>query len=157
MEYILEGSTNFHFEISAKLIDPEFLALIKKAPKGLFQFEIGVQSTNNDTLKAITRNESFDDIKDNIAELINMGNCHIHLDLIAGLPFEDIKSFIKSFNDVFSLKPHMLQLGFLKLLRGSKLRLDAEKYGIVYNQHPPYEVLSTKHLSYDDILLLIGS
>jgi len=156
MEYILNknGNTNFHFEISAKFIDSKFLELIKKAPKGLFQFEIGVQSTNDVTLNAITRNESFNDIKDNIAELVKIGNCHIHLDLIAGLPFEDIKSFANSFNNVFFLRPHMLQLGFLKLLRGSKLRLDAEKYGIIFNQHPPYEVLSTEHLSYDDILLL---
>ncbi|WP_372996745.1 B12-binding domain-containing radical SAM protein [Lutispora sp.] len=154
MEYILSknGSTNFHFEISAKLIDSDFLNTVKKAPKGIFQFEIGVQSTNEDTLETITRNESFKEIRDNINKIIDLGNCHIHLDLIAGLPYEDIKSFEKSFNDVYSLKPQMLQLGFLKLLRGSKLRIDAEKHGILYNQHPPYEVLSTKWLSYDDVL-----
>lgn len=154
MDYILSknGNTNFHFEISGKLIDSDFLNIVKKAPKGIFQFEIGVQSTNNDTLDAISRMESFKDIKCNISKLIDIGNCHIHLDLIAGLPHEDIKSFEKSFNDVYSLRPQMLQLGFLKLLRGSKLRLDAEKYVIFYNDHPPYEVLSTEYMSYQDIL-----
>lgn len=156
MDYILkkEGKTNFHFEISAKLIDSDFLDMVKKAPKGIFQFEIGVQSTNNGTLSTITRNERFEDIKHNISELIGIGNCHIHLDLIAGLPLEDIKSFEKSFNDVYSLQPQMLQLGFLKLLRGSGLRQDAAKHGILYNDHPPYEVLSTDHISYKDILVL---
>lgn len=154
MEYILEknGHTNFHFEISPKLIDSDFLNTVKKAPKGIFQFEIGIQSTNNDTLQAITRYERFDEIKDKISELIGIGNCHIHLDLIAGLPFEDIKSFEKSFNEVYSLKPNMLQLGFLKLLRGSGLRSEADNYGILYNDHPPYEVLSTNWLSYNDVL-----
>lgn len=154
MNYILnkKGNTNFHFEISGKLIDYDFLETVKKAPKGIFQFEIGVQSTNNATLGAITRNESFDNIKHNISKLIDIGNCHIHLDLIAGLPLEDIKSFEKSFNDVFFLQPQMLQLGFLKLLRGSKLRLEAEKHGIMHNNHPPYEVLSTEYMSYKDIL-----
>jgi len=154
MEYILSrnGTTNFHFEISAKLIDSDFLNTVKKAPKGVFQFEIGIQSTNENTLEEIERNESFKDIRDNISKIIELGNCHIHLDLIAGLPYEDIRSLEKSFNDVYSLKPHMLQLGFLKLLRGSKLRMDADKHGILYNQHPPYEVLSTKWLSYYDIL-----
>ena len=154
MEHILsrKGNTNFHFEISAKLIDSDFLNTVKKAPKGIFQFEIGIQSTNVNTLEAIDRNESFEEIKDNISKIVELGNCHIHLDLIAGLPYEDIKSFERSFNNVYSLKPQMLQLGFLKLLRGSKLKMDAEKHGIVYNEHPPYEVLSTKWLSYDDIL-----
>ncbi|SHI61848.1 Radical SAM superfamily enzyme YgiQ, UPF0313 family [Lutispora thermophila DSM 19022] len=154
MEYILskKGHTNFHFEISPKLIDSDFLYTVKKAPKGIFQFEIGIQSTNNDTLEAIRRYERFDEIKEKISALIALENCHIHLDLIAGLPFEDIKSFEKSFNNVFSLKPQMLQLGFLKLLRGSGLRMDADKHGIQYNDHPPYEVLSTKWLSYKDIL-----
>ncbi|MCQ1528151.1 B12-binding domain-containing radical SAM protein [Lutispora saccharofermentans] len=156
MDYILskKGNTNFHFEISGKLIDSDFLDMVRRAPKGIFQFEIGVQSTNDDTLETISRMESFESIKYNIIKLIDIGNCHVHLDLIAGLPCEDIKSFEKSFNDVYYLRPHMLQLGFLKLLRGSGLRQDADKYGILYNAHPPYEVLSTKEISYKDILEL---
>lgn len=156
MDYILskKDNTNFHFEISAKLIDSDFLDMVKKAPKGIFQFEIGVQSTNDDTLETISRTESFESIRYNITKLIDIGNCHVHLDLIAGLPCEDIKSFEKSFNDVYYLKSNMLQLGFLKLLRGSGLRQAADKYGILYNAHPPYEVLSTKEVSYKDILEL---
>lgn len=156
MEHIIkkDGNTNFHFEISAKLIDSDFLRLVEKAPKGLFQFEIGLQSTNPITLSAIKRKESFNEIKDSILKLQNFGLCHIHLDLIAGLPHENINSFENSFNQAYSLKPDMLQLGFLKLLKGSGLRLDADKYKIQYHNHAPYEVISTECLSYDEVLTL---
>ena len=156
MSYIINkgGNTNFHFEISAKLIDYDFLCLIEKAPKGLFQFEIGIQSTNLLTLSVIKRKEPFDEIKENILKLQNLGLCHIHLDLIAGLPHENINSFENSFNQAYSLKPDMLQLGFLKLLKGSGLRLDADKYKIQYHNHAPYEVISTECLSYDEVLTL---
>ncbi len=156
MDYIIEkkGVTNFHFEISAKLIDEAFLSVVKKAPKGLFQFEIGIQSTNLLTLEAIKRNEPFDTINDNIKALTSLQLSHIHLDLIAGLPLENIRSFEKSFNDAYSLHPDMLQLGFLKLLKGSGLRKDASKYNILYRDYPPYEVLSTEALPYADMMLL---
>ncbi len=156
MDYIIEkeGNTNFHFEISAKLIDSDFLSLIEKAPKGLFQFEIGIQSTNPLTLSAIKRKEPFIEIKDNISKLQSIGLFHIHLDLIAGLPYEDINSFQKSFNEAYSMQPDMLQLGFLKLLKGSGLRNNAFQYKIKHHSHPPYEVISTECLGYSDILTL---
>lgn len=156
MNYIIDkkGITNFHFEISPILIDEDFLSVAKSAPKGLFQFEIGVQSTNPDTLKSIKRNEPFNKIKDNIKRLQSLGLSHIHLDLIAGLPEENMKSFEKSFNNVYSLQPDMLQLGFLKLLKGSGLRADASKIGIKYHDHSPYEVISTDSLSYENIITL---
>lgn len=156
MSYIIDknGITNFHFEISPMLLDEDFLSLAAKAPKGLFQYEIGVQSTNPITLKRIKRNEPFKKIKDNISKLQSQNLSHLHLDLIAGLPNEDIKSFEKSFNDAYSLQPDMLQLGFLKLLKGSGLRTDANKYEIKYHDYPPYEVISTDSLSYSDIITL---
>ncbi len=156
MEYIINkgGVTNFHFEISAKLIDKEFISLVKNAAKGLFQFEIGIQSTNPLTLKSIKRNEPFEDIKNNIKDLILLKLFHVHLDLIAGLPYEDIKSFKNSFDDAYSLKPDMLQLGFLKLLKGSGLRENVDNYNIKHHKYPPYEVISTNSLRYDDIILL---
>jgi len=156
LNYIIDknGKTNFHFEISPKLIDDEFISAIKKAPEGLFQFEIGIQSTNPMTLKAIKRKEPFKDIKNNIKSILDLKLFHIHLDLIAGLPHEDIYSFEKSFNDAYCLQPDMLQLGFLKLLKGSGLRADTSKYKIEYRDYPPYEVLSTDCLSFEDMLIL---
>lgn len=156
MDYIIskKGTTNFHFEISPILIDEDFLSTAAKAPKGVFQFEIGIQSTNPDTLKSIKRHEPFNRIKDNIIKLQSLGLSHIHLDLIAGLPNEDIKSFEISFNDAYSLQPNMLQLGFLKLLKGSGLRYNVSKYGIKYHDYPPYEVISTNSISYKNIITL---
>ena len=156
LNYIIDknGKTNFHFEISPKLIDKDFISVIKKAPEDLFQFEIGIQSTNSATLKAVKRKEPFKDIKNNIKSILDLKLFHIHLDLIAGLPYEDIHSFEKSFNDAYSLQPDMLQLGFLKLLKGSGLRTNTSKYEIDYRDYPPYEVLSTDCLSFKDMLLL---
>jgi radical SAM superfamily enzyme YgiQ (UPF0313 family) len=146
--------TNFHFEISGALLDGDALALLKTARPGLFQFEIGVQSTNTQTLAAINRPDCLEKLYENVRMLIDNRNIHIHLDLIAGLPYEDWSSFRDSFNSVYSLSPHMLQLGFLKLLKGSPLYADAEKYKIICKTSAPYEVLSTAWLTFDEILRL---
>lgn len=153
-KYIMDndnGVTNFHMEITADIMDNEILDLLKPARKGLFQFEIGVQSTNPNTIDAIKRNTSFDGLTDIVKKIKDMGNIHEHLDLIVGLPYEDYNSFRNSFNEVYDLEPEQLQIGFLKLLKGSGLRRDAEKYGIVYRSRPNYEVLYTKELTYGEI------
>ncbi len=155
--YLIEhdnGVTNFHMEITADILDEASLDLLKKARKGLFQFEIGVQSTNVSTIKAIQRNISFEKLQSVVKKIKQYGNIHQHLDLIAGLPHEDYTSFANSFNDVYALEPEQLQLGFLKLLKGSGLRRDAKKYGIVYREQAAYEVLYTNVLSYDEICRL---
>ncbi|MCL2591860.1 MAG: B12-binding domain-containing radical SAM protein [Defluviitaleaceae bacterium] len=148
------GVTNFHFEISADLLTDKMLETLKKARTGLIQFEIGVQSTNINTLLEIQRKTNLNKLFEKVKLIKQLGNIHIHLDLIAGLPLEGFASFRNSFNDVFSLHPDMLQLGFLKLLRGSGLRQNAEKFGIVYNDYAPYEILYTGDLSFADILTL---
>jgi len=148
------GTTNFHFEISADIIDDDMLNVLKKARKQLFQLEIGVQSTNTDTLRAIKRKTDLSDLFKKVSIIKGFKNIHQHLDLIAGLPFEDYNSFKKSFDDVFSAYPEQLQLGFLKLLRGSGLRYNSEKYGIVYNEKPPYEVLFTEKITFEEMTLL---
>ncbi len=156
MEYIkgLSVATNFHFEIAADLIDEDFLNAAGKAPAGMFQFEIGVQSTNENTLSEIKRTMDFDKVCANVKKLMAFKNAHIHLDLIAGLPYEDIKSFEKSFNDVYCLGADMLQLGFLKLLKGSGIRGKCPGYGMEHHDFPPYEIIKNKWMSYGDILLL---
>ncbi len=156
MKYIikLDSTTNFHFEIAADLIDEHFLETVKKAPEGMFQFEIGVQSTNPRTLSEIKRKMDFEKVSSNVARLMSYRNTHIHLDLIAGLPFEDMKSFGKSFNDVYALKPDMLQLGFLKLLKGSGIRERCSGYGMEHHDFPPYEVIKTDWLSFGELLVL---
>ncbi len=156
-KYILEhdnGITNFHFEISSDLLDDEQIEVLRCMRTGLVQLEIGVQSTNKDTLSAIRRNMDILKLKNMVARLKENRNIHIHLDLIAGLPYEDLASFRKSFNDVYGMKPDELQLGFLKVLHGAYMYDDARKYGIVYKEFPPYEVLYTTWLSYDDVLEL---
>ena len=156
MQYIIDinPSANFHFEIAADLIDERFLEIVEKAPDGMFQFEIGVQSTNPKTLSEIKRKMDFDKVSHNVARLLSFKNAHIHLDLIAGLPYEDMESFEKSFNDVYSLKPDMLQLGFLKLLKGSGIRKGCEGYRIQHHDFPPYEVISTAWLSFKELMEL---
>lgn len=153
MNFLVEkrSLTRFHFEISAEILSDELIDFLTTVPVGLFQYEIGVQSTNNKTLVHVNRNVDLKKLFDNIRKLRQSNNAHIHLDLIAGLPGEDYISFSKSFSDVIALKPHMLQIGFLKLLKGSKVRLDAEKYGMAYAGYPPYEVLKTKWLSFDEL------
>jgi len=150
------GITNFHFEISADLLDSEALELLTSLRPGQVQFEIGVQSINPDTLKAIHRKMDLDRLYENVRKLREGGNIHLHLDLIAGLPMEDYASFEKSFDYVYKLKPDQLQLGFLKVLKGSCMEQDSSRYGIVYRDEPPYEVLFTDWLSYDEMLKLKG-
>lgn len=145
------GVTNFHFEVAGELIGEEELALFKTMRPGLIQLEIGVQTTNWDTLKAVCRNTDIAHIGRAVGIIRDYGNIHIHLDLIAGLPFEGYESFKKSFNDVYVMRPYQLQLGFLKVLKGTVIREKAKEYGIVYHDKPPYEVLYTKWISYDQI------
>ena len=148
------GVTNFHFEISADLLREEELQEMSTMRPGLIQLEIGVQSTNPDTIKAIHRTMDFEKLKGIVDRIHSFGNIHQHLDLIAGLPYEDYDSFRHSFNDVYALKPQQLQLGFLKVLKGSHMMEMCQEYGIVYKTREPYEVLSTKWLDYDHVLKL---
>ena len=158
-KHILEhdnGVTNFHFEITADLLDEEELDLISRMRPGLIQLEIGVQSTNPDTIKAIRRKMDLDRLR-YVVERINAGkNVHQHLDLIAGLPFEDYDSFGRSFNDVYSMEPEQFQLGFLKVLKGSYMHEKVPDYDLQYRGKAPYEVLSTKWLPYSNVLRLKG-
>lgn len=158
-QHILEhdnGVTNFHFEIAADLLDEEELHLLEQMRPGLIQLEIGVQSTNPDTICEIKRKMDLAKLKQ-VVERINRGhNIHQHLDLIAGLPHEDYSSFSTSFNAVYEMQPEQLQLGFLKVLKGSYMHERAQEYGLVYRELPPYEVLSTRWLSYADVLKLKG-
>ena len=157
--YITEndnGITNFHFEISADLLRAEELALMKTMRPGLIQLEIGVQSTNPQTIKAIRRTMDFEKLKGIVEQIHSFGNIHQHLDLIAGLPYEGYDSFHKSFCDVYALRPEQFQLGFLKVLKGSYMEEKKDDYGLVYKGMPPYEVLYTKWLPYKDTLRLKG-
>ncbi len=148
------GITNFHFEISADLIREEELELMSHMRPGLIQLEIGVQSTNPETIRAIHRTMDLEKLKKSVARVKGYGNIHQHLDLIAGLPYEDYESFRNSFNDVYRMEPDQLQLGFLKVLKGSFMYQEAENYQILYKEKEPYEVLCTRWLSYADILQL---
>ena len=148
------GVTNFHFEISADLLREEELQLMKTMRPGLIQLEIGVQSTNPQTIRAIHRTMDFEKLTEIVNQIHSFRNIHQHLDLIAGLPYEDYDSFHRSFNDVYALHPQQLQLGFLKVLKGSHMKEMAQDYGIVYKEQEPYEVLGTKWLPYEDILRL---
>ena len=150
------GVTNFHFEIAADLLDQEEIELLGQMRPGLVQLEIGVQSTNPDTLKAIRRKTDIDEIRRITGTINQAHNVHQHLDLIAGLPNENMESFRHSFNQVYSMEPEQLQLGFLKVLKGSYMEEMALTYGLCYSSRPPYEVLSTRWLSYRDILELKG-
>lgn len=158
-QWILEhdnGITNFHFEIAADLLTEGELQIMSRMRPGLIQLEIGVQSTNMDTVKEIDRTMNLGKLKATVAQVKGFGNIHQHLDLIAGLPGEDLESFQRSFDDVFAMEPEQLQLGFLKVLKGSKMREKAEDYQIRYHAHAPYEVLSTAWIGYGDLLLLKG-
>lgn len=157
LEYIKEhdnGVTNFHFEVSADLLNEEELKLLEALREGLVQLEIGVQSANPKTLKAIHRFADFETLKSNVMRVKRAGNIHEHLDLIAGLPYEDYNSFGRSFDVVYAMEPEELQLGFLKVLKGAYLYPDTGKYGICYSDTPPYEVLYTNHLSYEEMIRL---
>lgn len=156
-KYIKEhdkGITNFHFEVAADLLNEEELKLIESMRPGLIQLEIGVQSTNEQTIREIRRTMRFEEVA-RIVQRINQGeNVHQHLDLIAGLPYEGMESFQKSFDDVYRLHPEQLQLGFLKVLKGSYMESQKERYGLVYKSRPPYEVLYTNWLSYEEMMRL---
>lgn len=152
--YIAEhdnGITNFHFEIAADLLDEEERKLLASMRPGLVQLEIGVQSVNLLTIHEIDRVMSLSRLKQTVAQIQAGKNVHQHLDLIAGLPYEDYESFVNSFNEVYGMRPQQLQLGFLKVLKGSKMHRKAKDYGIVYRQEPPYEVLCTRWISYEEI------
>lgn len=146
------GITNFHFEISADLLNEEELALIHDMRPGLIQLEIGVQSTNEITIREIHRTMKLELLKDIVRKIQGGENIHEHLDLIAGLPYEDYATFAKSFDEIYALKPNQLQLGFLKVLKGSYMYEHAAEYEIVYHEKTPYEVMKTKWLSFDDVL-----
>ena len=156
-KYILEhdnGVTNFHFEISADLLREEEMELMSQMRPGLIQLEIGVQSTNPETIRAIHRHMDLKKLEHCVNRVHSFRNIHQHLDLIAGLPYEDYDTFHQSFNDVSRMKPDQLQLGFLKVLKGSLMQKEAEVYGIVYKEKEPYEVLSTNWLTYGEVLKL---
>lgn len=150
----LNTQTRFHMEITGELLDSETIELLKEVNPHNLQFEIGVQSTNPHTLSGIDRACKTQRLFENIAELLEKTNIHIHLDLIAGLPYEDYESFKKSFNDVISLKPHVLQLGFLKMLKGSAMRNEATEHGMIYRDNSPYEIISNKYISAEEIIFL---
>jgi len=156
-QYIYEhdnGVTNFHFEISADILRSDEIALLQKFRPGLAQLEIGVQSTNEQTIHAINRVMNVERLEEIVASVNAGKNIHQHLDLIAGLPYEDYESFGKSFNRVYAMRPEQLQLGFLKVLKGSEMHERASEFGICYLEKPPYEVLYTKWLSYGEVLRL---
>ena len=148
--------TNFHFEISADLLNEEELRLMKQMRPGLIQLEIGVQSVNPDTIREIKRTMDLKKLKGIVSRVRSFGNIHQHLDLIAGLPYEDLESFAHSFDEVYHMYPQQLQLGFLKVLKGSYMEEKKKDYGLVYQSQPPYEVLYTNWLSYEEVLRLKG-
>ncbi len=155
-KFLIELNTEatFHFEISADILRWEEVELLRKAPVGRIQFEVGVQTTNNEILRNINRHVNFNDIKEKVEELEKIKNIKQHLDLIAGLPGEDFLSFKKSFNQVYSIHPEEIQLGFLKLLKGSPMRQEAEKWGMVYSPYTPYEILMTNSITYEELIIL---
>ena len=157
--YLVEhdnGITNFHFEVSADIFDEEELELIGKMRPGLIQLEIGVQSTNPDTIKEIHRHMDLVKLKQAVDRVYDYRNTHQHLDLIAGLPYENYESFMRSFDDVYRMRPDQLQMGFLKVLKGSYMEEQVAAYDLKYRGIPPYEVLSTKWLPYSDVIRLKG-
>ena len=157
--YLVEhdnGITNFHFEISSDLLGEEELELFAKMRPGLIQLEIGVQSTNGETVDAIHRHMDLEKLFHYVDRVHELGNIHQHLDLIAGLPYENYERFGRSFDDLYAHEPDQLQLGFLKVLKGTVMEEEVKKYSILYRNQPPYEVLGTKWLSYDEIILLKG-
>ena len=154
LKYFLDNEKDFpfsiHFEIAGDIINDEFLELISKSRKGAFQFEIGVQSFNENTLNAVIRKTNTNKVLDNVKKLISLGKCHVHTDLIAGLPYEDYESFKKGFNILYSIKSDMLQLGFLKVLKGSRLKYMLDN-GYLYDKNPPYEIVKTPYITSDEL------
>jgi len=157
MEYIIkkdQGLTNFHFEVAPELIDDDFLVCLSKARQGLFQLEIGVQSSNTKTLSIIQRKNDLEQIPQVVEKIKTLNNTHIHLDLIAGLPEENLSAFKNSFDYVYAMEPDQFQLGFLKILKGAGLFYVAKDYGIMYRDYPPYEMISTHALPFEDVMEL---
>ena len=146
-----ECRTNFHFEIAVDLLDEEVLSFLKEVPVGRFQFEIGIQSTNQPTLDKISRHNNWPKIVDHVTRIVSYDNIHVHLDLIIGLPYENVALFGRSFNDVYQLQPHMLQIGFLKMLKGAGLRNIADQCGYIFVDDAPYEVLANEWLTYGEV------
>ena len=153
IRFILKNSkhTKFHFEVCANLLDDEIIELFQNAPNDMFQLEIGLQSTNENTIKEINRITDIQKIGKNVTKLLKNDNVHIHLDLISGLPYEDLTSFKESFNYAYNLNPHMLQLGFLKVLHGTMMEKSKEKYKLKYNNFTPYEILENKWINYSEL------
>ncbi|MCT4585191.1 MAG: B12-binding domain-containing radical SAM protein [Peptostreptococcaceae bacterium] len=154
LDFLIEkddGNINYHLEIAAHVLSKEIIDKLKYARKGLFQFEIGVQSTNEKTLREIGRYQDFNKLKENVLKIKSYENIHQHLDLIAGLPYENYESFKKSFNDVFNLDVGHVQLGFLKVLKGTKIKAKEEIHGFLYRDYPTYEILQTKYIKYEEL------
>lgn len=149
-----DTKATFHFEIKADMLSEAVLDFLATVPKGRFQLEIGIQSTHKPTLNAINRQDNWQRLASNVRRLLAMRNMHIHVDLIAGLPYEDFATFGKSFDDVYALGAQMLQLGFLKVLPGTQMRREAEQHGLLYMDEPPYEILATKYVSYAEMQFL---
>ncbi len=147
----LDTDITFHFEISPDLIKEQHITLLKTAPAGRIQFEVGIQSTKQEVLLSINRFIGFNKVLEKLKTLVSLKNIHNHMDLIAGLPYDTIESFRESFNDVYSLRPDMLQLGFLKVIKGTPMERDAEKFGIIYSPYAPYEVLKTRWMDFKDL------
>ena len=156
MQHLAQADTNatFHFEIKADILSEHVMDFLATVPKGRFQLEIGIQSTHQPTLKAINRQDNWEKLAANVKRLLSFGNMHIHVDLIAGLPYEDLPTFAKSFDDVYGLGADMLQLGFLKVLPGTQMRRETEQHDLRYMDEPPYEILATKYMPYEDMLYL---
>lgn len=156
MEHLAAARTQatFHFEIKADILSERVLRFLETVPKGRFQLEIGIQSTHQPTLAAINRRDDWQKLAANVRRLLRGRNMHIHVDLIAGLPYEDIETFGKSFDDAYALGAQMLQLGFLKVLPGTRMRAEEGEHGLVYMDEPPYEILATKYMPYEDLQLL---
>lgn len=157
MNFIMEKdpeNMNFHFEVTAHLLDEEMMEFLSHVKEGLFQFEVGVQSTNDKTIEAVGRTTDFPKLRKITKTIKSYEKIHQYLDLIAGLPYEGYESFRKSFNDVYEIRPEKIQLGFLKLLKGSDLRRDEEKYGFKYLNIPPYEIIENNYLSYGEMIKL---
>jgi len=157
IKYIIDndnGISTFHFELSPNLIDEDWIKILKGIRKDFIQFEIGIQSIHSEVLKAVNRNVIYLDIKNKIKKVTSLENVHVHLDLIAGLPYENYTKFMESFDQVYSLKADHFQLGFLKILKGSKIRTESDKFGYIYNNKAPYEIVSNDFVNYNDILKL---
>lgn len=156
MRHLAQADTNatFHFEIKADILSEQVMDFLATVPKGRFQLEIGIQSTHQPTLKAINRQDNWEKLAANVKRLLSFGNMHIHVDLIAGLSYEDLPTFAKSFDDVYGLGADMLQLGFLKVLPGTQMRRETEQHDLRYMDEPPYEILATKYMPYEDMLYL---